>query len=406
MTQPQAGGTDGLLSGVRVTDFSAAISGPYATRILAELGADVIKIEPPDGGDQSRTWLPAWGDKGCYFLDVNPNKRSLCVDLKSPLGGDVVRRLLADTDVVVENFRPGVMDRLGFGYSDVRGIRDDVIYCSISAYGQTGEHAGWPGYDPTLQAMTGLMRSSGNPEFPPERIGPSVVDRGASVWSVIAILAALYNRRDSGQGQHIDTSLLDAAMSLMSFDAMSFLATEVVPTRQRSVGVGSTPSQIFDAQDGPMHVAAPTQRLWRRCCEAIGRPDLLSDSRFATNRDRMANRVELVDILETIFRTKPRSYWVEHLNTNGVPCGAVHTVAEAVSAPAVVARGCIREESSQLDGGAPRSFVASPLRFSQAVLPNHQEAPALGADTDAILRDELGYEAGEIVEMREKGVVA
>jgi crotonobetainyl-CoA:carnitine CoA-transferase CaiB-like acyl-CoA transferase len=386
------------LSGVRVLDFSTAVSGPFTTRVLADLGADVIKIEPPVRGDYCRDWGPVWGGNGCYFLDANSNKRSITLDLKNPGSGEPMRRLLRSADVVVENFRPGVMSRLGLGFDDVRDLRADIIYCSISAFGQTGPRSTEAGYDPTIQALSGMMLSTGEEGRPPIRIGPSVVDKGASLWSAIAIITALYHRRTTGLGQHIDISLMDAALNWMSMDILSFLATGESPQRMGSAGLGSVPSQVFPAADGDVHIAAGNQDLWSRLCTAIDRPELINDQRFGSNAARLHNRAELIPILEGVIRNRPRQYWVSTLKQVGVPCAPVNTIRETLLDPQLVDRGTVRIREDA-------AWVASPLRFTDLDLQDFKSPPARGEDTTAILRDELKFDADEVALLRDQSVI-
>jgi crotonobetainyl-CoA:carnitine CoA-transferase CaiB-like acyl-CoA transferase len=389
------------LTGVRILDFSAALSGPYATRTLGELGAEVIKVEPLDG-DQARAWEPTWEGDGCYFFDVNNNKRSICIDLKHPLAREPIERLVPRVDVVVENFRPGVMKRLGLDYPMLKELHEGLIYCSISAYGQEGPRATEGGYDATIQALSGITRSNGAADGPPRRVGLSIVDRGTSLWSVIAILSALHQRSVTGRGRYIDVSLLDAAISWMSYDILRFLATGSAPARRDVGGKGAAPNQGFEAQDGFIHVTAPNQAMWLRMCDAIGHPELQDDPRFATLSDRLSHTSALAEQLTKIFRGAPRSQWVARLSAKGVPCTSVNTVEEALADPQVLMRGNI---TPVLGDGTTRSYVRSPLGFGGLELEQYSAAPALGADADAILSDDLGFSAEEISALRAAGAV-
>ena len=325
------------------------------------------------------------------------------LNLKHPDAAEVVERLVAGSDVIVENFRPGAMRRVGLDYETARRIRPDIIYCSISAFGQSGPRAADPGYDPTLQALTGIMLSTGEADRPPVRIGPSVVDKGASMWAALAVLAALYKRRETGAGQHIDGSLLDTALAWMSYDVVSYLATGEPPERMGSAGLGSVPSEVFHAEDGDIHVAAPNQALWERLCAAIGHPGLAEDARFASNPDRLKNRTALIPALGDIFREAPRNEWVKRLTAASVPCTPVNSVADAILDKQVVARDIVRAGPPD---DAPAVHVTLPLRFSDMELQSYVRPPELGADTVPMLRDELRFSVDEIEALRAGGVIA
>ena len=392
------------LEGLRVVDFSINVSGPFASMILGDLGADVVKVERVKGGDDCRAWGPFWGDRGCYFLDVNRNKRSLQLDLKNQRGLGIARRLIESADVLLENFRPGVMERLSLGYDDVHRLNPRLVYCSISGFGREGPRSPQGGFDPTLQALSGMMLSSGNDGDPPFRTGPSIIDKGSSLWAAIGILAALQERAVTGTGRHVDVSLLGTAMSWLSYDVLSYLATGSPPARLGTAAPGSVPSQAFEVADGYVHVAVGNDRIWLDFCSALGRPELAHDERFGRNEDRLRTRAELVAILSPVFRTSTRAEWLERLSAHGVPCAPVNRVDEALDDEQVQYLDIV--ETADVESSNGYAHVKSPLNFANLPAHGARRPPALGEHTDEILREDLGLSTDEIDEMRLDGVVA
>lgn len=388
------------LNGLRVVDFTINVSGPFASMILGDLGAEVIKVERVGRGDDCRAWGPFSGDEGCYFLDVNRNKQSVCVDLKTAEGRDVARRLATAADVVLENFRPGVMPRLGLGYDELRELNPRLVYCSISAYGQSGPKRTQGGFDPTLQALSGMMLSSGSDGDPPFRIGPSVIDKGSSLWAAIAILAALHERHATGAGKYVDVSLLSTAVSWLSYDVVSYLATGERPARLGTAAPGSVPSQAFRTSDGHVHVAVGNDRIWAEFCTAIDRTDLRDDPRFARNEDRLRARQALVEILDDVFGQRTKLEWLERLSAAGIPCAPVNDVAEAIDDPQVQHLGLVAEVDR--NGRGPFVYVRSPVVDGDLAAP----PPELGEHTDDVLAAVLGLTSREIESLRELGAVA
>jgi crotonobetainyl-CoA:carnitine CoA-transferase CaiB-like acyl-CoA transferase len=385
------------LDGLKVLDFTINVSGPFATMILGDLGADVIKVERVDGGDDCRAWGPFWGDKGCYFLDVNRNKRSICLDLKHSTGLDLAQRLAVSADVVVENFRPGTMDRLGLGFDALHERNPRLTYCSISGFGTEGPRRKQGGFDPTLQALSGMMWSSGCEGDPPSRVGPSVIDKGSSLWAAIGILSALHRRNSTGVGEHVEVSLLGTAMSWLSYDMLGFLATGILPGRLGTGAPGSVPSQAFETSDGFVHVAVGNDRIWASFCAAIERPDLVTDVRYARNEGRLASRAELTGILEPVFAAQTREYWLGTLERHGVPCASVNTVEESLQDPQVQALGLVEQDGDEF------AMIASPINLAAGAA---SRPPGLGEHTETILTTELGLAPEEITTLRAQRVVA
>ncbi|MGH8919567.1 MAG: CaiB/BaiF CoA transferase family protein, partial [Actinomycetes bacterium] len=334
----------GTLTGVRVLDLSRILSGPFATMVLGDLGADVVKVEDPRQGDDTRQWGPPYqGDEAAYYLSVNRNKRSIAVDLKSDDGLDVVRRLAAGADVVVENFRGGTAERLGVGYGQLSEANPRLVYASISGYGQTGPYGNEPGYDAIAQALSGVMSVTGEADGPPVRVGVSSADLGAGMWAVIGILAALHSREVTGRGQWVDISLLDGQIAWLSYVAAGYFATGLTPGRYGSAHPTIVPYQAFAAADGHIMVAVGNDALWRRFAPVVGLGDLVDDPRYATNPDRVRNRSDLLTVLDQVFATRGVDDWAKQLADAGVPAARINNVGEAVAHPQVQARGMVAD---------------------------------------------------------------
>jgi formyl-CoA transferase/CoA:oxalate CoA-transferase len=393
----------GALGGVRVLDLSRILSGPFATMILADLGADVIKVENTGAGDDTRGWGPPFqGDDAAYFLSVNRNKRALSLDLKSGKGREIAQRLADDADIVVENFRPGVADRLGLGYAELSARNPGLIYASVSGYGQTGPYAQKAGYDAIAQALSGIMSITGQPEGEPVRAGTSIADLGAGMWSVIGILSALHARQETGRGQRVDVSLLDGQISWLTYVAGGYFATGDVPRRYGSAHPTIVPYQALRVADGHLMCAVGNDGLWRRFTSAIGRPELAGDPRFLTNSDRVVHRDTLIPLLEEHLGTRPGAEWAELLDAAGVPSGPINTVDAALAHPQVVARDMVAEVDHPVAG--PLKVLGSPVKMSEQPPSVRTAPPTLGQHTDEVLAS-LGFDAAEIAALRAGGVV-
>ncbi|RSS05543.1 MULTISPECIES: CaiB/BaiF CoA-transferase family protein [Streptomyces] len=402
---PVPGGTPapGALCGIRVLDLTRILSGPLATMVLADLGADVVKVEDTKDGDDTRQWGPPFqGGEAAYFLAANRNKRGVSVDLKSARGREFVLRLADRADVLVENFRPGTAARLGLGYEELSARNPRLVYASISGYGQTGPWASRPGYDAIAQALSGMMSITGEAGGAPVRPGVATADIGAGMWAVIGILAALHAREVTGRGQHVDVSLLDGQLAWLTYVAGGYFATGTVPGPHGSAHPTIVPYQALTTADGHLLVAAGNDRLWRRFAEVLGQPALADDPRFVTNPDRVRHRDALIPLLEAALARRSSAEWAEALEAAGVPCAPISTVDEALDSPQARARGMVTTLPHPTAGelrtlGSPLKLSATPPRIRTA-------PPLLGQHTDDVLA-EAGYSAREIEELHAIGAV-
>jgi crotonobetainyl-CoA:carnitine CoA-transferase CaiB-like acyl-CoA transferase len=376
--------TAGALSGIVVADFGRVLAGPYMTMLLADLGADVIKIERPGSGDDTRAWGPPFADgEATYFLGVNRNKRSVSLDLTDPEDLAAARAIVDRADVLVENFRPGTMERLGLGHEEVRRTNPGLVYCSVTGFG-TAEGARLPGYDLLVQAMGGLMSVTGEPGGPGTKAGVALVDVVTGLHAGLGILAALRHRERTGEGQRVEVSLLGSLLSALTNQAAAYLGAGVVPRALGNRHPSIAPYEVFEARDRPLVLAVGTDRQFRALCERLGRPELAGDERFATNTARVAHREELVAALAGPLGTRTADAWFEELTAAGVPCGPINDLAAAFALA----------DRLGLDAHVPPSAagpgqVAHPIRFG-ATPPSYRAAPPrLGEHTGAVLA-ELG----------------
>jgi formyl-CoA transferase len=371
------------LEGLRVLDFTRVLAGPLCTMLLGDMGAEVIKIEDPAHGDDTREWAPFVGGWSTYFLSVNRNKKSVAIDLKSAEGKALLAELIRSADVLVENFRPGTLDRLGFGPDRARSMNERLIYCSISGYGATGPRRDLPGYDMVIQGESGLMDVTGFPETGPTKVGVAITDCLAALYAVQGILLAHISRSRTGKGQFLDVALLDSAVSVLGLPAGIVAATGRSPGRLGNEHPSLAPYEPYPARDGFVIVAVANPRLWSRFCGAIGAGALEHDPRFATNDARLANRPALNDAIGAVFATETVESLIERLSAAGVPCGRVKTIEDVLRDPQLAARGMLLEMPT---AEGPVKVPGNPVRLSDAAVRAPSAPPALGQHTDEVRR--------------------
>ena len=395
---------DAPLSGTTVLDFTRVLSGPYCTMLLADMGARVIKIEQPGCGDDTRAWGPPFVDgESAYFLSINRNKESLTLDLKHPSARRAVDVLLQRADVLVENFRPGTMERLGYGCEAVRKRFPALVYCSISGFGQTGPRNAEPGYDAVMQGEAGLMSITGDLHGPPFRLGVAIADIVSGMFAAQGIAMALLARMRTGRGQRVDVGMLDATTALLTYQAGIYFATGRTPVRMGNRHPSIVPYETFAGSDGDFVIAVGNDDQWRRFCAVVGAGELADDRRFATNRDRVANYDALRPLLVERLKSRTRGAWVEALKSAGVPCGSVRDVAEALQDAQLTARQMI-ETVEHATAGAVR-VLGVPIKLSETPGGVRTAPPALGEHTREILRRDCGLSDEEIGELRSSGAV-
>ncbi|WP_153774195.1 CaiB/BaiF CoA-transferase family protein [Pseudomonas sp. MNR3A] len=405
----------GALSHLRVLDLSRVLAGPWSGQILADLGADVIKVERPDSGDDTRAWGPpflrdARGEntsEAAYYLSANRNKRSVTIDFTQPEGQRLVRELAAKSDIVIENFKVGGLASYGLDYERLKAVNPRLIYCSITGFGQTGPYAKRAGYDFMIQGLGGLMSLTGRPEDEqgagPMKVGVALTDILTGLYSTVAILAALAHRDQSGDGQYIDMALLDVQVACLANQAMNYLTTGTPPKRLGNAHPNIVPYQDFPTADGDFILTVGNDGQFRKFAEVAGQPEWADDPRFATNKQRVAHRAELIPLIRqaTVFKTTAE--WVAELERAGVPCGPINDLAQMFQNPQVVARGLKVDVPHPLAGSVPQ--VASPIRLSETPVEYRRAPPLLGEHTEAVLRDVLGLDAGAVQVLRSAGVL-
>ncbi|HEX8229012.1 MAG TPA: CoA transferase [Chloroflexia bacterium] len=379
------------LADIRVLDMSRVLAGPYCTMMMGDLGADVIKVESPEGDDTRRWGPPYQGGESAYYLSCNRNKRSIVLDLDTEEGRDVARQLASRSQVLVENFRQGTMEKWGLGYEQLSRDNPGLVYCSISGYGRTGPLSHLPGYDFVMQGAGGVMSFTGEADGPPQKVGVAIVDLTAGMFALSAILAALRVRDLTGLGQHIDISLLDSHLAWLANVGSNYLVSGEVPPRYGNAHPNIVPYQAFATSDGWLIVAVGNDRQWGRLCDALSRPHLSNDPRFATNSGRVENRPVLVPMLEEIFAQRSTAEWLSLLEAAYVPAGPVNDVAQALSHPQVAAREMVHEVAHPGIGAV--KMVASPLKLSSTPPTIRRHPPLLGEHTVEVL-EELGLKRG------------
>ena len=394
----------GPLDGIRVLDLTRVLAGPYCTMFLGDLGAEVVKVEQPGAGDDTRGWGPPFaGGESAYFLCVNRNKKSLTVDLKSAAGIEVLRRLSRSADVLIENFRPGTMARLGCAEEALRVLNPRLIYASLSGFGADGPLSSAPGYDLIVQAWGGLMSITGMPGGEPTKVGVAIIDLVAGLMLGKSIAAALYAREKLGVGQKIDTSLLEAAVACLINVGSNYLVDGKIPGRWGNAHPSIVPYQSFLTADGYLVVGVASERIWRRFCAAIGKGKLAEDARFAKNSDRVANRAALISILAETFLSRRSDDWLAALNKARVPCAPVQTLDQVFSAPQVMQRKMLVAVEHPTAGTVRMAGI--PVKLSATPASIRLSPPLLGQHTEEVLSSWLGMPKKEIAELKRKGVV-
>ena len=399
------------LEGIRVLDLTRAMAGPFCTMMLGDLGADVVKVERPGGGDESRGWGPPfvgepygpYPGESAYFLSANRNKRSITVNLKSQEGVKILHQLAARSDALVENFRTGVLDGMGLGYEQLRNVNPRLVYCSISGYGRTGPFADRPGYDFVIQAEGGFMGITGPEEGPPFRVGVPIIDITAGMFSSTAILAALRARDLTGEGQMIDLSLMDTQVALLANVASSYLVGGQEPRRLGNAHPSITPYEAFRARDRWFALAAANERQWAILCDTIGQPGLQDDPRFADNSARVDNREALRKVLDEAFLSRSAEEWLAEFRRAGLPCGPINTIPEVFAHPQADARGFVTGVDHPSAGTV--QFPSFPYKLSQTPANVRMPPPMLGQHTEQVLVELLDYSPADVAAMRERGAV-
>jgi crotonobetainyl-CoA:carnitine CoA-transferase CaiB-like acyl-CoA transferase len=396
----------GPLKGLRVFDLTRVLAGPTCAQMLGDLGADVVKIERPGAGDDTRGFAPPFmpGTKeSAYFTGVNRNKQSVTLDIAQKEGQEIALKLIADCDIFVENFKVGALAKYGLGYEQLHAKFPRLIYCSITGFGQTGPYAPRPGYDSLIQGMGGVMSLTGEPEGLPQKVGVPVADLFAGLYGCIGILAALRHRDLTGQGQQIDIGMLDTSVAWLANQGMNYLATGENPARLGNQHPNIVPYQVFPTGDGYMVLSVGNDPTFKRFCEAFALTHLLEDSRFATNAARVENRQLVTDTLTPVMQQHPTLWWIEKLEALKIGCGPINTLEQVFSDPHVVARGMVLEMPTP--SGTPVKVIANPVKLSETPADYRIAPPLLGQHTDAILTERLGLDAAALAALREKGVI-
>ncbi len=403
----------GPLAGVRVLDLSRILAGPTATQLLGDLGAEVIKIERPGAGDDTRRWGPPYlrdaaGEEtteSAYYLCANRNKRSLAIDLAQPAGQRLIERLAARSDVLIENFKAGALARYGLDYPTLAARHPHLIYCSITGFGQTGPYAGRPGYDFLIQAMGGIMSITGAPEGEPTKVGVGIADVMCGMYATVAILAALRHRERSGEGQHIDVALLDTQVAWLINAGLHYLTSGAPPARHGNAHPNVVPYEVFATADGHLALAIGNDGQFRRWCEFAGVPELADDPRFATNDARVRNRELLLPRVRERLAAHPSRHWLEGLERLNVPCGPVNDIPAVFADPQVRHRGMEISLPHRLAGDGAVRLIGNPLRFSATPISYRRAPPTRGEHSAELLAELLGIEGEELEALRAQGVV-
>jgi formyl-CoA transferase len=393
----------GALKGIRIIDFSRALAGPYCTMLLSDMGAEVIKVEMPETGDDSRGWGPPFvGKESAYFLSINRNKKSITLNLKHEKSKEIVTKLIESADVMLETNRPGAVKRMGLDYENVKKIKPSIIYCSISGFGQTGPYSSRPGFDQVIQGFGGIMGLTGEADGPPLKVGVAVTDIATGMFASIGIVTALYHREKTGQGQYIDASMLDGQVSWLTYQGGRYLASGEVPQRMGSAHPLIVPYQAFQASDGYINIAAGNDNLWKKFCDALGLNGIVDDPKFATNAQRVENRNEVVAIISKVIATKTMKEWLDIIEKAGVPCGPINTVDQVFSDPQVLARDMLVDVEHPEYGKV--KVTGPPIKFSETPAAVSTAPPSLGQHNETIYK-ELGLSGSDIEKLKEEKVI-
>ncbi|MBI3458444.1 MAG: CoA transferase [Candidatus Rokubacteria bacterium] len=391
------------LDGIRVVDLSRILAGPYCSLLLADMGADVIKVEEPGRGDDTRAWPPFVGGEATYFMSVNRGKKSLTLNMKHEEGKAILRRLLEGADVLLENFRPGTLERLGFGHEAVCALNPRLVYGSISGFGESGPEAGRSGYDLIVQGESGIMDLTGFPDGPPVKVGNSIADLAAGTMAAHGIVLALFAREKTGMGQKVEVAMLEVMAALLTYHGQAYFATGTSPRRRGNQHPSIVPYEVFEAADGYLTVGVANPSLWERFCQAIGRPELATDPRFDTEAKRVEHREVLVPLLARVFQAARVAEWLDRLGRAGVPAGKIRTVGEVLESEHLRSRGAIVSLAHPTAG--PLRMVGPPIRLHGTPGEAAAPPPLLGEHTDEILGKLLGYSSEAIARLRAAGTV-
>ena len=403
----------GPLNGIRVFDLTRVLAGPSCTQILGDLGADVIKIERPERGDDTRKYGPPFvldvdgteTTESGYYLSANRNKRSVTLNLTGAEGQSLAKRMINQCQVLAENFKVGNLAKFGLDYASLKAENPGLVYCSITGFGQTGPKAKRPGYDFMAQGLGGIMSITGPPGGEPHRVGIPIADLTAGLWATISINAALRHREVTGEGQHLDISLLDTQVSLLSIQGLNYLTSGEVPGLLGNAHPNIVPYQVFPTADGNIIVAVGNDDQFKRYCEFAGVPELINDERFVTNKARVQNREALTQILNEVMRQNPSAYWLEELEKNKITCGPINNIDQVFADAQVVARDMRIEMNHPATGGEPVSLIGSPSKMSITEVSYRHAPPMLGQHTEEVLEELLGLDAAECNRLREQGVI-
>ncbi len=394
----------GPLEGIRVVDLTRILAGPYCTMMLGDMGAEIIKIENPDGGDDTRGWGPPFlNGVSTYFISINRNKKSLTLNLKDERGKELLRDLIRNSDVMVENFRPGALEKLGFPWEEIHRINPAMIFASLSGFGQTGPRKSEPGFDVVIQGEGGIMSITGEPDAPPSKVGASIADITAGMLAAQGILLSLYHREKTGVGQMVDVGMLDGQVALLTYHANNYFGTGKLPPRRGNKHPSITPYETYECRDGYFNLGVGNDSLWRRFCDAMGLGHIKEDPKFAINKDRVDNRLELQEILDAFFAEKTVGETLDALRSAGVPCGPINNLEQVLNEPQILAREMVVDVDVPVAG--PTKVTGVPIKLSETPGAVRTPPPTLGQHTDEVLESVLGMDEAQRKALREKSVV-